>query len=150
MKPSVSIVGLFCEDIRSEKSGSETIVGVFPSNVQVPGVPIVFPKFGLYARINLDPASPEVPIEIRIEGAGMEEAIRNIVDPSLLSKAKADARKQGAPLACIISRMLVASFQVGDTGRIKAIARIDDVEFVCAILNVATEFDQSVTKTAAL
>jgi hypothetical protein len=137
MMPAVSVVGLFCEDIRPEKSGSETIVGVFPSNLTFHGLPNVVPKFCLYARINLDPQSDDSPIQLRIHVPGMDEPLVNTIDPELIAKAKADARDQNAPLATIVSRLLVAGFQVNQIGRINAIARVGNDEFVCASLYVA-------------
>jgi hypothetical protein len=55
-----SAVCIFCEDIREEKSGQDTIVGTLPDNLLINPPPpklqdakALMPKLGMYLRINL-------------------------------------------------------------------------------------------------
>jgi hypothetical protein len=42
---------LFCEDIREEVGGTETLVGVLGGGVLLPELPFKFSKLGIYVRI---------------------------------------------------------------------------------------------------
>ena len=44
---------MFCEDVRCESGGTETIVGVFPDNPRVPETHPVIPKYFAYVRVNV-------------------------------------------------------------------------------------------------
>jgi hypothetical protein len=45
----VRAMGVFCDDIREEVQGMHSLVGIYPDNVNVPVVPRMMPKLGLYA-----------------------------------------------------------------------------------------------------
>ena len=47
---------ILCEDIRDERSGTETLVGVLPDNVAIRGPRGVMPKLAVYLRIQIDDA----------------------------------------------------------------------------------------------
>jgi hypothetical protein len=49
----VSACALFCEDVRQEKTGGETLVGVMRDNLAMSSLPGVLPKLGIYIRMNI-------------------------------------------------------------------------------------------------
>jgi hypothetical protein len=147
--PAYSIVGMFCEDIRQDVTRAETLVGVFPDNVSTPGLPLIIPKFGMYVRINLDPHAKDVPIEFILEHPDGALITKNLIDPKLISDTKAEARKTGAPIAGIISRVIMVSFEIHMPGRIMLRARVGKDEFVAGSLNVKVEPQQATTGATA-
>jgi hypothetical protein len=52
----ISIVALFCSDVRQEKGGTETIVGVLPDNVNLPSIPGPFAQICVYVRMHMRPS----------------------------------------------------------------------------------------------
>src|SRR5450759_2714461 len=75
-------VGLFCEDIREEVSGTHTIIGVMPDNITLAGqspppeagASLLFPKLAIYLRLNIETANkPEGSITARASIPGMPE-----------------------------------------------------------------------------
>ena len=47
----ISVVALFCSDVRQEKGGTETIVGIFPDNVNLLTIPGAFAQMYVYVRM---------------------------------------------------------------------------------------------------
>lgn len=135
---SHQLMGVFCEDIRGEVSGTDTVVGIFPDNISAPGLPVVFPKFALYTRINIDPAAAYAPIQIKVLGKDGSVIMSNSIEEGLILRTMEDAKNTGAPFAGIISRMLVVNFSANAEGRILAVAKIGDEEFSYASMNISS------------
>src|SRR5262245_674883 len=119
MRP-FKVVGLFCEDIRQEKSGQDTLVGVLSDNLSVPNAPVLIPKLGIYIRVQLDKdASPRtLRIKLRVPG-GPDVPVTSLDD--LISQARADADTHGLPFAGLIARGVISPFPVHALGKIEAI-----------------------------
>ncbi|MGP3661482.1 DUF6941 family protein [Burkholderia gladioli] len=54
-KPWVDVV--YCEDIRFEKSGQTSIIGVLPAAIGIPSFPHVIPKLGIWLRVRVERGS---------------------------------------------------------------------------------------------
>jgi hypothetical protein len=67
---------LLCDDIREEKSGKETLVGVYNDKVMVAGLPVVMPK--LCFRIKTRPVKKQLDISISIKGPNDGESITGL------------------------------------------------------------------------
>lgn len=126
--------GLFCESIREEKSGQETIVGIVPDNIEVAKLPGVL-QLALYTRFVIDPQFPPNRLAVRLsipEGGD----IVNPIEESIFKNAIEDARRTGHPVTTVISKMGFRNIPVSISGRLTAYATIDDHEFVIASLHV--------------
>ena len=137
MRP-ISIIGLFCEDIREEKSGQDTLVGVLPDNIGVKNLPGALAKLGIYIRIQLDRDTDHQTIRTRIkipERPNIEFASLD----HLISDAQTQAEANGMPFAGLIAKGIVAPFQISALGKIEAIVEIDGTEYVCGALNVVQQ-----------
>jgi len=119
-----SIVGLFCEDVRDEKNGQQTIVGVFPDATFVGSVPAVLPKLVLYVRTVFSPNDEVEIITMLLKNADGEEIEMNKVPVELLRGAQNEVRKTGSPVATIVSVLGFANFPIPTHGRIALLARI--------------------------
>jgi len=136
MRRPVTCIGLFCEDIREEKSGQDTLVGVMPDNLSVGQIPAVIPKLGIYVRIQLesDDNPRSLSVKVRMPG-GMELSMGTLDE--LVARAKADAEKSGVPFAGMISRSVLSPVPIPLPGKIEAIVEVDGAEYVCGVLNVS-------------
>lgn len=128
-------MGIFCEDIREEIASTQTIVGVFPDNLNIPHVPIGLPKLCLYIRIAVDPFIDIDPMTIWLVTPDGQEQQVSAIDPSLVASTQAIVRASGTPMATLISRVIAAGFPVVAFGRLRAVLRTKDEEIVCATLN---------------
>lgn len=132
---SFSAIGLFCEDIREEKSGQDTLVGILPDNVDVPSVPGVIPKIGLYVRVHIYETGKPQKIRIRLKMPGGEETELANLD-NLIDKSKKEAAENAIPYAGIISKSVISPFKLTSIGKVEAILEVDDEEFTCGALNI--------------
>lgn len=133
--PGISIIGLFCEDIREEKAGTDSLMGILPDNLNVPG-PGMIPKLALYTRFHIDPAIDPGTIAIRIDHPNGDRMMLTTLDPALIKKARDDAMAGGFPIAGLISRSGFGNFPLQAEGVIKAVAIVSGQEIVCANLKV--------------
>lgn len=133
--PKVLVIGLFCEDMREEKSGSETLVGVLPDNINMP-IPGALAKLGLYIRFHFDPAVDPGQIFTRIVHPNGEETKLGELDAAVVKKARDDARAAGVPIAGVISRAMIGNFPVKIPGIVRAIANVGGEDITCAMLNM--------------
>lgn len=135
----VSVVGVFCEDIREEKSGQDTIIGTLPDNVNMPNVPNIFSRLGLYGRIHLDANAPIpkniVPRLVAPDGneVGLPNWQQGIVDQAFV-----DAKANGFPLVGLILRVAFMNVPVPKTGLFTFKVTIDDTEYIGANLRIVT------------
>lgn len=131
----ISIVSLFCEDIREEKQNTDSLMGIMPDNLNVPG-PGAIPRMALYTRIHLNPAFDPGRIHIRIVQANGEEVSLGDIEPHLVKKARDDAVAAGVPIAGVISRAVFGNFPIKAEGVVRAIVLAAGTETISAMLNV--------------
>jgi hypothetical protein len=130
-----TFICLFCEDIREERSGQDTIIGVMPDNLTVSPLPGAIPRLGVYFRIQLEKDDNPQSIKLKLRVPGGLELTMGSLD-GLIVQAKADAEKNGIPFAGLIARAVLSPVPISSPGRIEAIAEIDGAEYVCGAMNV--------------
>jgi hypothetical protein len=141
---AVNCVGVFCEDIREEVSGTHTIIGVMPDNIVMTAAPnsdaaghLLFPRLGIYVRMNLDPSyKPDRPIIAKVSIPGMAEFTLGEMGIEALGKAYADSAEKKNPLVGIIFKGTVSPVQLTESGLAKATVTIGEKEILCATLNI--------------
>ena len=133
----ISAVALFCQDIREEKAGTVSIIGVFTDNITVQKVPFAFPQMAIYTRINF-PVSEEPPriIAMRIVFADGREIDLATFDAELIQKARSESVAKGSAKAGLVATAAMAPVPIAQAGRINVIAKIDGQDSVCGTLNV--------------
>jgi hypothetical protein len=128
-------MGFFCEDVREEIAGTQTVVGVFPDNIVVPSVPATLPKLALYLRFMLDPsvAPGAISASLTFSNAETKEVV------ALPAEAGEDAcraaRESGMPYAGLMTIVIMQHFNVIMAGRLVATVKMGGAEQVCAVLN---------------
>jgi hypothetical protein len=131
-----TILGLFCEDIREEQSGIETLVGILPDNISVPSVPGMMPKLCVYVRINFPPSFPMQPGSMVLRFPdGVEAAVGEFTE-ELIATARENTIAEGGPLAGIKSRATLGGLTFKEAGRIHLVAKLGDKEYLCGSLNI--------------
>jgi hypothetical protein len=129
-------VALFCESVREETGGTQTIVGVLPDNLSIERVPVALPKLSIYIRISVDPmAGDPGPLALRIVFPNGEEKELQDIDRQAILSAVADAKTKEAPLAGLLTFVTIPNFPVHHFGRVKVILRTQTGDTICGALN---------------
>jgi hypothetical protein len=128
-------MGLFCEDIREEKSGIRTLVGILPDNVYVGNIPGFLPKLCIYFHIHLDSESNVSSIKARLKFPGAPTIDVATFD-ALIEPTKADAKANGMPFAGFIATAAFVPTRVTQLGKIEAFVEVDGTEYICGALNL--------------
>jgi Family of unknown function (DUF6941) len=135
MRRPLTFICLFCEDIRDERSGQDTMIGIMPDNLTVGQIPAVIPKLGVYFRIQLekDDNPRSIKLKLRLPGGG--ELQMGSLD-AIISQAKAEAETNEMPFAGLIARGVLSPVPISSPGKIEAIVEIDGTEYVCGALRL--------------
>lgn len=129
-------ISLFCEDIREEKSGTVTIVGVLPDNLSIPSLPSLMPKLCIYTRIHIAPKSSQDQIVAKIRLSDGAEHIIGEADQGLIAKARQDGIDANVPIFGIILTAILSPFPVLSAGRLLVIVAAGDEEIISGQLNI--------------
>lgn len=132
-----SVLCLFCEDIRVEKSEAMTIVGIWPDNVAVPSFPGNLTKISIYARAMFPASKPPGSFSLQLAlpwPPGTLEVGQMSAD--MIATAAKQAREQDNETIGLILWGAIANFQVPASGRIKAVAKIDGRPWHVGSLNI--------------
>jgi hypothetical protein len=133
-------ISLFCQDIREEKAGTVSIVGIFPDNISVAQVPFTFPKIAIYGRLSfLVTDEPPKEISLRLAQADNTEIPLSVFDAEIIQRARAESQAKGGAKAGLIATAILVSFPVKQAGRINVMVKIDGEESICGTLNVQVE-----------
>lgn len=135
---SLSIMGVFCEDIRVEVGNISTLVGVLPHNANL--VPAsgktkrndsieepsgkLLTKLCVYARATFSPDDPVETIKIKLRYPN-GRSVQLGISPDVMSRAREQAIKKGHPLAGVNIRSMFQPNPTGETGIMKLEAEID-------------------------
>lgn len=131
-----SATSIFCHDIREEKAGTETLVGVLPDNINVPAVPSRLPQLCSYTRIIMLPPFDQVDVSAALLSQDGSEFFRNSIDKEILKKAHEEAAEAGAPMATIVSRIVAAPMEFKEVGRMIVRVEVDGEGINCGQLNI--------------
>src|SRR5204863_1010 len=99
----LSAIGIFCEDIREEKSGQVTLVGILPDNVVMPRIPPeiaeknpsarpIIPRIALYVRVHVGADEAMQPLRLKLILPNDSEMEIGTIDTDLITKSQNEAR----------------------------------------------------------
>jgi hypothetical protein len=134
------VVALFCDDVREEKAGTDTLVGIFPDNVVVAEVPTSIPKVSIYFRFHGAVVAPVTSLQFLVTVPWSDEPIlKHDVSREVIEKGVEESKINGLPLFGIISRITTYNWVVEKSGivLVKAIVN-DSSEIVCGQLRIVT------------
>jgi hypothetical protein len=135
MSTTLSAITLFCEDIREERNNTDTLVGVFGDNIEMPNTASALPKLALYSRVIVSVNELDIePIRLVLRVFGKEVELA-LFEPDFIRKTITDVRALGAPIAGFVSRATLAPFPVLEPGRIVVVATTPTSEKIIGNLN---------------
>jgi hypothetical protein len=144
MNPT-SVMALFCDDIREEKSGALTLIGVLGDNVTLPPLPPdggnivgIIPRIAIYLRINFDVNAEIGPITFKITMPDGAEIDAGGISEATIAEAK-DTGKSGSPIGGIISRLVFGNVPLRKAGRMTVEATVGDTKYLAGALNFMPE-----------
>ncbi|MGQ3299657.1 hypothetical protein [Reyranella sp.] len=118
MRPPVIALALFCDSIRREIGGIDSLVGILPDSVALEEIPGMVPRIAFYLRLQIDPKIDPNPMEITIRMLdGSRESLGQI-DAAVVNRARELAADK--PYAGVIVRSHLAPVAVAAPGRIEA------------------------------
>jgi hypothetical protein len=147
---SFSGVGFFCESIRTEVGGTNTLVGLIPDNMVVRRVPGVIHGIGLYIRVNIDVDLKVGPMAVSLYFSDGTEHPVQTVDENFIRENQRQAKELGAPFVGILARVNMQQFPIPALGRARAVIHLNGEERVVATLNFVLSPDQGDSVTSPL
>jgi hypothetical protein len=132
-----NVVGVFCDDIREEKSGKHTLVGIYPDGVRL-SLPTVIPKLAIYVRMHIRPDFDLRSISMTLRGPDGAETVIGHADPAQFKaqQAKIDPSNPAAYIG-LIMQAIASPLAVNTAGKFALVAKINDVETVATTLRVS-------------
>ncbi len=156
----MQVVGVFCEDIREEKSGQSTLIGILSDNINVTPPPPrtvgraaagLIPKMGLYVRINLNP-DEDGPgaMTLKLLFSDGRELVLGVISEEVIAQSKAEAKSKSLPIAGILSSAVVAPFPAPNPPTlITAVLDTKNSRVICGILNIVIDPAQAISSNAS-
>jgi hypothetical protein len=134
------MICVFCEDIREEVSGQDTIVGTLPDNLVATGsasLPLMLPRLGFYVRFNLnvDDGCPKA-LSAKVLTTNDDLVASTDWTLEVINKAFGDARENHLPLVGFTFKLVVRPFPIPESGIVRVIANVDGEDYLAGILNV--------------
>jgi hypothetical protein len=147
---AMQVIGLFCEDIREEKNGQVSLVGIMPDNANIPSPPTsppknentilqgMLPKLALYVRVHLALEDDPGPMQISLIFPNGEAAVLTTISEDIIETSKKEAKAKDLPIAGIFSHMVFIGFRVPGSGKLVAVLDSKYGRQTCAVLNLIT------------
>jgi hypothetical protein len=137
-------IALFCEDIRAEQSGQDTLIGVLPDNMQIGQTPGFIPKLGIYVRILLATDSSAQNIILKMALPDNQEMILGNLE-QLIEQARSAAISNKMPYIGLIAKAVMSPFHDLTAGKITVIAHVDGVDYICGALNLVSNISPPIS-----
>ena len=144
-----SATSLFCEDIRTEQSGMNTLIGVFPDNVNVPSFPYAFPKMGVYSRIVMDVNSAPKGITLSISAPGIQDPFSNELSHDWVEEQLARNLEKGSQVLGLVNRLIASPFVIHEPTTVQSIIKIGRKKYLGGIINLKLASDDEVSGPTA-
>lgn len=129
-------VGFFCDDVREEKGGKMTVIGIYNDTVNVTKIPGSFAKMGLYVRVHLDVKYQVKNMSVKLRMPNGQESDISEFNIEELNSARKDAIENGNPYLGAVLQAVFAPAPIPVAGRIEAILNLDEEQIIVASLNV--------------
>ena len=120
----ISVVALFCSDVREEKGNTVTIVGVLPDNLNVPKLPGALPKLCVYVRVHMY-------TRLVMDG---KELGRIDMQKTVVDAARAKSKDSGKAYAGLISTFVMSPLAIVKPGLMEALVMVRGKEIVAGSL----------------
>lgn len=129
----VSVVAMFCEDIRDELRGTHSLIGILPDNMEIPAIPGILGRLSLYARIQIEESVLVKSLRLSMQVPGQDVILGNDLDAAAIRELR---KGTIGPFSTILTRIVVAPLPINVSGRIKAILTVDGEDEIVGYLNI--------------
>lgn len=129
-------LAVFCEDIREEKTGQDTLIGLMADNLLVPSTPVLLARLAIYTRVYFDASAEPEAVNAVIQMPSGDPLELGGATVDLVKESFATAKSNNAQLAGVILKGLFSPLPLSSPGAIKAIVRIGAEQHVLGVLNV--------------
>jgi hypothetical protein len=139
------VICVFCEDVRDELSGQQSLIGILPDIINIEGPPpptpnsiAHLPKLGCYLRAHFFTEGGQ-PKEVmaRIENNKGAVIARTQWKPEMVTQAFDNANSNQMPFAGLIFKFVMGPVPIGAPGgRLTAILTVDGEDSVAGALNI--------------
>jgi hypothetical protein len=130
----VSGFALFCEDIRHESGGSESLMGVLPQGITLPGFPFTANRIGVYARIMVARSWSKGTIVCSLEMPNNFVRDLGIIDETELTNIAANTDDFYEELG--ITLVSVSSYNFTEAGTMSLVLKYQEEQLLIAQLIV--------------
>jgi uncharacterized protein DUF6941 len=135
MNNMMSAIAIFCSDVRQEKGGTETIVGVFPDSVNLPKIPGAFAQMYVYVRMHMRPSFRPSSIVTKLVLPDGTELDQSPMEPDLIERTREKAIASNSPYMGLIAKFAMVPMHITQEGRLQAIVSVDGEDHVVGALN---------------
>lgn len=132
---TVSCIGLFCESIREEKGGQDTLVGILADNLAVPTFPGTLASMSIYVRVAFDPNHSPGPIAFELLNVDDTSIAEMKFEKALVDGSTAETLVQHHPLVSLIGRLNIGNIRIPHAGRMRLYAVITGQRRLVGALN---------------
>jgi hypothetical protein len=147
----LSAHAFFCEDIRREVGGRETVIGIMPDTVQVPRFPWTMRRLAVHFRIKLSvDFICEKPILVDVESpeADIEPKERGPAPKDLIERTIERAKERGLPYGTILGRVeLTEPLEFTGPTTLFTVLKYGDEREICGVLNLIERPKEASTVT---
>ncbi|WP_441465370.1 DUF6941 family protein [Bradyrhizobium xenonodulans] len=130
----------FCEDVRRENGGRETLIGILPDTVQVPRFPWVVRRITIHFRIRIQAdfdCDRAVMIDVESENADIEAVKREPAPMELVRRTVERARNRGLPYGTLIGRVeMNEPLEFPQPAKLTVVLKCGDEKEECGLLNI--------------
>lgn len=157
----VNCIGLFCEDIREERNGAITLIGIMPDNANTEVVPIsatgearsgphvtVLSKICFYVRLNFDLDLDLPEAEIRLVPFGADPITMGKLDREVIQRARTEAKAKGNFMAGLITRGVLGGYPMPKDGWMKIEVVFPKEIILASVIYFKPKSDTSTSSTA--
>lgn len=132
----ISGFALFCEDIRNESGGSDSLIGVMPQGIIVPSFPFTAHKIGIYARLQVSRHWDKGTIVCGVQMPGNFVRDLGVIGRAELEKIAATTDAGYDTLGITLTS--VGSYNFSQAGTMSVFLNYQDTQVLIAQLKVET------------
>ena len=136
-----SAISLFCEDIREEKAGTVTVLGILPDNLNLhrksdeSEYPLI-PRLAIYTRVAYPTSDPPEALQIvLLQTNGIEVSLSGFSLDAMRGYIK-EAQETGKPIVGLVGRSIASPFIVSNDGRMIVEVRSETQKVIAGTMNV--------------
>ncbi|WP_192215323.1 DUF6941 family protein [Methylobacterium bullatum] len=134
-------IALFCEDIRNEVGGSISLIGVYQSDLVVPALPMILPKFAIAITVVTNPLPGDIQrikLEVFFPGDGERPSIdinREVSTKDAVTNKKSPD-PDVPPHMKLLQNIFMSPIEISQEGFIKVRVHINDTRIKAGVLRV--------------